>query len=332
MQKYLIFLKGVLILALLIFILIVSYFYFYFYPRYRRESMQISINRLITIISFIIFFCTLLILIDFNLYNRIFAIIITVGTILWIGIYLLELLKIRPEAWNWTAVRDFAAIISLSILAPGFTLNIIKFIKNNSNKNKKRKVFKKYHIHEGFVGVLFLILGVLFLIIRYFLIQHEVMRKKFRIFLAVDMILLYLFVFSGSFLIFRDRRDLLRLKFIEKRDTLNTIHNSSAFSPITLDSFHFFKTPRILYYPFGIILSSLSVNLLIHGTDFLGVRIFSLSQETIVLIGFFFCLLAGLMIGIDWYRLFAKLYPNLYEEIEEIIRDLKTTQLSRNQT
>ena len=160
------------------------------------------------------------------------------------------------------------------------------------------------------------------------MIQHEVLRKQLRIFLALDMILLYLFLFSGSFLVFRDRRDVLKLKFIEKRNSFNDIDNSSVFSPITLDSIHFFKSPRIPYYPIGIVINSFSVNLLIHGTDFLGPKIFSLTLETIVLIGFILCFIAGFMIGMDWYRLFAKLYPNLYSEIEQILNGLKNTKES----
>ncbi|HEC40481.1 MAG TPA: hypothetical protein ENI29_19725 [bacterium] len=138
---------------------------------------------------------------------------------------------------------------------------------------------------------------------------------------------MYLFLFSGSFLIFRDRRDIVRLKFIEKRDISKDIHNSSVFSPITRDSVHFFTPPRIIYYPFGILINSFSVNFLIHSTDLLSVKIFGLSEETIVLIGFFLGIVAGFMIGLDWYRLFAKLYPELYNEIEEILNEFEATKV-----
>lgn len=330
MKKYLLFIKAGIILSIFTVSLIVTYFYFYFYPRYRWESIQLSVNRFITIINFMIFFCILLVLINFNTYNRIFGITITIGVLTWIGIYLLEFFKMKPDLWMWSGVRDFAVIISLSILAPGLTLNIIKFIKNNSNKNRKRKVFRENHMHEGFVGILFFIFGVSLLMVRYLLIQYEVFTKRLRIILALDMILMYLFAFSGSFLIFRDWRDIVRLKFIEKRDRSKDIHNSSVFSPITRDSVPFFTPPRILYYPFGILINSFSVNFLIHGTDLLGVKIFGISEETIVRIGFFLCIVAGFMIGLDWYRLFAKLYPDLYDEIEEILKELKGTQVSRN--
>ncbi len=323
MKKYQFFLKAIIILILIIFSLIVINYYFYFYPRYRWESIQLSVNRFITIINFMIFFYILLVLINFNTYNRIFGITVTIGLLTWIIIYLLEFFKMKPDFWMWSGVRDFAIIISLAILAPGLTLNIIKFIKNNSNKNRKIKVFRENHIHEGFVGILFFIFGVSLLMVRYLLIQHEIFTKRLRIFLALDMILMYLFVFSGSFLIFRDWRDIVRLKFIEKRNHSEYIHNSSVFSPITRDSVKFFTPPRILYYPFGILINSFSVNFLIHGTDILGERIFGLSEDTIVLIGFFLSIVAGFMIGLDWYRLFAKLYPDLYDEIEEVLKELK---------
>ncbi|MFX1328436.1 MAG: hypothetical protein ACFE91_09935 [Promethearchaeota archaeon] len=262
-------------------------------------------------------------MIDFQSYNIIFGLLITLGTFLWIFSYLIEIFKIELGFWNWSTIADSAIILCFSILSPGFTINIIKYIKKNSNQNRKKIIFKEYHIHEGFVGILFVVIAVSLWIIRYFLIQHEIIRKKLRIFLAVDMILLFLFLFSGSFLIFRDRRDLFKLKFIENRNTTKKNSVSTVFNPIFPDSIEFFKSPRILLYPFGILLGSISLNMFMHGTDFLIEEIFNLTHEKIVIIGLILCFIAGGMIGIDWYRLFAKLYPELYCEFEKALDELK---------
>jgi hypothetical protein len=251
-------------------------------------------------------------------YNRIFIILIIIGTLLWILIYFLELFKFAPNLLNWAVIRNSTAIICISILSPGLTINIFKYVRNNSNHNKKGKIFNNFHIHEGIVGVVFVIIAFFLLMIRYSLLQFEIFRTDLRIFLAITMILLYLFLFSGSFLLFRDRRDLIKLKFIERREVLENVKNtSSIFSPITPDSQIFFKPSRILVYPFALLLNSLAVNLMIHGLDLLPERIFNLSLEGIVLIGVIFCLISGGLIGIDWYRLFKRMYPIEVDEVEK---------------
>jgi len=199
----------------------------------------------------------------------------------------------------------------------------MKYIKNHSNQNDKGKVFRNYHIHEGFAGIIFVIIAFLLLMIRYLLIQYEVMREELRIFLAITMILLYLFLFSGSFLIFRDRRDIIKFKFIERREILNNNDTWTVFNPITADSIQFFKSPKVLCYPLGIMVNSFSVNMLMHGTLFLPEKIFGLKNEAVVLLGFILCIISSGIIGVDWYRLFAKIYPKLYQEIEQVLNGLR---------
>ncbi|MFX0043568.1 MAG: hypothetical protein ACFE8L_11715 [Candidatus Hodarchaeota archaeon] len=222
-----------------------------------------------------------------------------------------------------SSTRTIAAILGICIISPGFTLIIMNYIKNHSNQNENGKVFKTYHVHEGFVGIIFLAIAFLFLMIRYFLIQYKVIRGELRIFLAIPMVLLYLFLFSGSFLVIRDRRDIIKFKFIEQRDLININDEGTAFSPITADSIPFFKPPKLLFYPFGILFNSLSVNMLFHGTLFLPEKIFGLKHEIVVYIGFILCIISSGMIGWDWYRLFAKIYPNIYQEIEQILNGLR---------
>lgn len=316
--------KVGLLTSLIILSFIFLYYFFYFdqyYDFLHWDSLEIKVNWMITILFFISFFFILLFLINFNVYNLIFVFLITLGTPLWIIVYLLQFFEIELSVLNWTAIRNISAILCISILGPGLSLNFIKFIKNNSNLYKKRKLFRNYHIHEGFVGILFIIIAFCLWIIRSMLIQHEIMKKELRIFLALNMILLFLFLFSGSFLIFRDRKDLFKLRFIEKKNYELSVNKSSVFNPITPDSKPFFKSPRIVLYPFGILLSSFSVNIFIHGTFFFPEEIFSLTHETIVLMGFILCFIAGGMIGIDWYRIFARLYPDLYQKTEQILRN-----------
>ncbi len=323
MKNYWFSLRVVILFFLLILSYIVLYYFFYYNQRFERDTSKLRVNSMITILFFIALFYILFFLIDISVYNIIFGIVISLGTLLWIGIYFLEFYKIELGLWNWKPIRNSAAILCISIFSPGFTLYIIKFIKNNSNPNRKWKIIRNYHVHEGFAGILFVIIAFFLWLIRFLMIQHEALKKRLRIFLAIDMMLLFLFLFSGSFLILRDRRDIVRLKFIEKRKDQSGNKISSVFNKISQDSVHFFKSPRGLYYPFGILLNCFAVNMFIHGTDFLPKEIFYLNHETIVLLGFILCFFAGGLVGFDWYRLFSKLYPELYQELELILDDLR---------
>ena len=323
MKKFKIIIKLVILFSLVISSFIVLYYFFYYNQVYESDSTEIKVNRLITIIYFVLSFYILFFLMNYKFYSLFFIFIIISGTLMWIILYLLDFFKINISFGDLSTIRTFAAIIGICIISPGFTLYIMKYIKNHSNQNDKGKVFSNYHIHEGFVGIIFVIIAFLLLMIRYLLIQYEVMREELRIFLAITMVLLYLFLFSGSFLIFRDRRDIIKFKFIERREIINNNETGAVFSPITVDSIHFFKSPKILIYPLGILINSFSVNMLMHGTLFLPERIFGLKHEIVVLIGFILCFISSGIIGVDWYRLFAKFYPKFYQEIEQVLNRLQ---------
>lgn len=323
MNKIKIIVKLVILFSLVILIFIVLYYFFYYNQVYESDSSEIKVNRMITIIYFVLSFYILFFLMNYKFYSLFFIFIIISGTLMWIILYLLDFFKINISFGDLSTIRTFAAILGICIISPGFTLYIMKYIKNHSNQNDKGKVFRNYHIHEGFVGIIFVSIAFLLLMIRYLLIQYEVMREELRIFLAITMVLLYLFLFSGSFLIFRDRRDIIKFKFIERREILNNNEEGTVFSTITADSIQFFKSPKMLCYPLGILINSFSVNMLIHGTLFLPEKIFGLKNESVVLIGFILCIISSGIIGVDWYRLFAKIYPKFYQEIEQVLNSLR---------
>ncbi len=328
MKNYFLFFKRLLLAILAVLSIFIIYNFFYYNQKYSQDSIEVSINWMFTISYYLLFFYMLLFLIDIKIYQIIFIMIVIFGTPAWIIIYILE--TFVPGFWFpiLTILRNFSAILCFSILSPGLALFIVKYIKNNSNTTNSRKIFHNYHVHEGIVGIFFIITALILLIIRYTLIQYEILRTNLRIFLAIDMILLYLFLFVGSFLIFRDWRDLIKFKFIEKREYTYTNYRSSIFNPITSDSFKFFKSPKILLYPFGILLNSIALNIFIHGNDFLPEEIFTLNHETLIAIGIILSFFAGAIIGLDWYRLFAKMYPELYQNFEQFLGNLKKISLN----
>ncbi|MFX1567429.1 MAG: hypothetical protein ACFFCV_03575 [Promethearchaeota archaeon] len=326
MKKYLLFFKGLILLCLIISSIFMIYYFLYYNEYYAWDSIDVEVNAMITISYFIVFFYLLLFLINFKKYNIIFLVVTVCGVILWITIYILELLKIEATPWNWYNIREVGTILCFSIFSPGITLNIIRYIRYKSNQNKQKKIFQNYHFHEGFVGIIFVIIALFLWLIRTFMIQFEIIRKQLRIFLAIEMIMLFVFLFSGSFLIFRDWRDIIRFKFIEKEINSSNAIESAIFKINDPKSTKFFSSPPILLYPFGIFLNSVSVSLFIHGTNFISFKIFHLSHETLVFIGFILCFIAGGLLGIDWYRVFAKIYPNLYQEFEQVLKDLKKSE------
>ena len=142
MNTYLLGLKAVVLSIFLVLSYLVLYYFFYYNQQFEWNSIGLKVNWMITILFFIILFYFLFFLIEFKSYSVLFGIIIPLGTILWIGIYLLEFFKIDLGLWNWTTIRDSVAILCISILSPGLTLYIIKYIKKNSNTNRKRRIIK----------------------------------------------------------------------------------------------------------------------------------------------------------------------------------------------
>ena len=281
-----------------------------------------------TILFFFFFFYILTFLIEYNAYIIVCACIIIIGPPIWIVTYYVELNVGEIFFISIETIHDIISIMCFSILAPGLTLIVIQFIKRNTSKFDEHRIFGKYHVHEGFIGILFIVIAVIMWFIRISLIQYKIFRTTLRIFLAIDMIFLFIFLFFGSFLLFRDRKDVLQLNFFEKKvnpDKRNEKNNStSVFSEITSESFHFFKILKVKIFPIGILLSSFSANALIHGLDLLPLEIFRLELETIVIIGIICCFIGAGIIGLDWYNLFAWIYPERYQEIENVMRKIQS--------
>ncbi len=51
-------------------------------------------------------------------------------------------------------------------------------------------------------------------------------------------------------------------------------------------------------------------------------ELFNLELENVILFGIACCFMGAGIIGLDWYNLFAKIYPDKYEAIERKITNL----------
>ena len=298
--------------------------------QYSSISIEIKIAMMNTILFFFVLFYVLMFIIDYNLYIITCACVIIIGIPSWIYIYYIELNFGDIFLLSTEMIENIIAILCFSILSPGLTLFIIQFIRRKTSKYEENRILGTYHVHEGFIGVLLIVIAFFLWIIRILLIQREIFKTTLRVFLGLDMIVLFVVLYCGSFLVFRDWRDVLHLNFFEKKEENNDIinnneknNNSTVFNHISSDSIQFFKRLRVKIYPIGILLVSFSANALIHGLDLFPKELFNLELETIVLIGCACCFLGAGTIGLDWYNLFARIYPERQEEIDRTITALR---------
>ncbi|MHA2034965.1 MAG: hypothetical protein ACW98X_00940 [Promethearchaeota archaeon] len=211
--------------------------------------------------------------------------------------------------------------LSVSMVAPGIVLFIVHYIKKISGKFEGNFI-GKYHLHESFLGIILISLSIPFYILRFNMIQYEIFWREYKLFLAIIMIFLYSFIYFGSFFTLRDFHDLFKLKFLERVDNPieKQVSTNSAFKSITKNDLHFFKHPKVILFPFGLLLTSISFLMIIYGNDFIPKEY--LYHEFVVNLGYLLAFFAGGLIGIDWLRIFKKFYPSHYKELEFKINEI----------
>jgi hypothetical protein len=213
------------------------------------------------------------------------------------------------------------------MITPGLIVYIIYYIKKSTIRFENAKILGKYHIHEGFVGIIFLSIGCLFYILRLnLLFLGDPLWKRYSFILLLAQVLTFAFVFLGNFFFFRDLDDVLKLKLInliKEPAEVDSTNQSSSFDNITQNNLHFFKIPKLLLYPMGIMLTILSINMVIFGHNFLPERIFKLNNENIINLGYILCYIAASLIGLDWLRIYKKFYPDQYHRIRDKINALE---------
>ena len=320
--------KLFVLIPLFIFSYIAIIFYIHAKQIYPSESFDLAVSRIIMIVFFNLFLYSLIFIIDITYYRRIFLIILIIITAIW----LIELITwayfdLTPISLQYGTFWEVILLLSFSLIGQGLIIYILSYIRKNSAKYSEAKVFGKYHIHEGFIGILFIVISLFLFILRSSLLfLNDVLWKRYYIILWLVEIFLFIFLYLGGFLFFRDWHDILKFKFIEKIKASNELSQTDKLSAsirITQKDLHFYEFPKLIYYPFGILLTIFALNALVYGTDFLPMEVFNLETESIIRLGYLICFIAGGMIGRDWLRLFRKVYPNPYEEIKKIINKLK---------
>ena len=289
---------------------------------YKWYNYDLTIARGISIILLNILFYSIVLVINIRISRLFFFLVAFFGIVAWNISHLNQNFNLGLLS---NTVDDFLEIIlfvSTAVVAPGLVVFVAYYIKKYTSKFESNFI-GKYHIHEGLFGIIFIGLAIILFIIRTTLIQYEVFLKDLKIFLAIVMIFLYIFLYFGGFFILRDFKDVIHLNFVKKMEKSSSteVTHSRIFSSITQDNLSFFKVSKIPIFPIGIIITSISFSMIIHGTKFIPREL--LNSELILYYGYLLSLLAGSIIGFDWIRIFKWFYPKYYEDIKQRILEVK---------
>jgi len=285
-------------------------------------SYELTITRGILIGLLNTLFYGIVLVINIRSYRILFFSLAIFGIVAWNISYLNENLDLGLLS---NIMKDFLEVllfISTAVIGPGLVVFIAYYIKRFTSKFEDNFI-GKYHVHEGFIGIILVGLSIFLFISRTIVGQIEVFLNELKIILAIIMILLYFVLFFGGFFIFRDIKDIIHLNFIKKmeKSPVGEEQHSRIFTSITQDNLSFFKVSKLPIFQIGIFITSMSFSMVIYGTKFIPREV--LSSELIVNYGYLFSLLAGSIIGVDWVRIFKWFYPLYYADIEQRIVELK---------
>ena len=285
-------------------------------------SYELTITRGILIGLINALFYGIVLVINIRSYRIVFFSLAFFGIVAWNISYLNENLDLGLLSNNMEDFLEILLFVSTAVIAPGLVVFIAYYIKKFTSKFEGNFI-GRYHLHEGFFGIILVGLAILLFISRAIVRQFEVFLNELKVILAIIMILLYFVLFFGGFFIFRDIKDVIHLNFIKKMDKshVNEEQHSRIFNSITQENLSFFKVSKIPIFPIGIFITSMSFSMVIYGTKFIPREV--LSSELIVNYGYLFSLLAGSIIGFDWVRIFKWFYPKYYADIEQRIIELK---------
>ena len=314
--------KYLLILTLCVLSSITLSYYFVNKITFSLNREELGWIRIGAILLLNILFCSLIFL-EIDYYKQILAYLLMFVVIIWVLVLYFNLASLSNRFWDYWEIVIF---ITSSMISPGIIVYIIHYIKKSTSRFEESKIFGIYHLHEGFIGIIFIILAIFFLWLRSILLfLSGPYFSRYSIFLLLTQILSFLFLYLGSFFFFRDWDDIIQLNFVEKKENSEKIKKiqTTVFNHIDQADLHFFEYPRIMIYPIGILLTIFSLNTIIYGTSFLPLDRININNELVIYLGYFISFIAAGIIGRDWFRIFKKFYPEAYQEIENIINKVK---------
>ena len=156
------------------------------------------------------------------------------------------------------------------------------------------------------------------------MIENPIFNQELFILLGIVNLFLFAFLLFGSFLIIRDRWDVIHLKLIENKEEKERDKDISIFNLIQKEDIPFFEIQRVILYPIGVFLTSISINAIVFGSNFLPIEIFNLDFQSVVFLGYFLVFISGGLLGRDWVRIFRRFCPEQYAELKKVLDKLKS--------
>jgi hypothetical protein len=213
------------------------------------------------------------------------------------------------------------------MIAPSLIMYVIFYIRNSTARYESSTIFGKYHLHEGFIGIILIAISIILIVLLFQLsfLTHPYWRRLSFIFVLVQVFSI-IFLYLGSFFFFRDWHDIIRLKLIEIKSSSKNDKKKKevpVFTQITQEDLPFFRFPSLLLFPFGILATIISISMIIYGSELFPRQIIDINKEFITYLGYLLCVISGGSIGIDWFRIFKLYYPELYEEIKKVIDQIE---------
>lgn len=209
----------------------------------------------------------------------------------------------------------FIIILCVCCIAPFFSVHSLFLITKYQHKFESNIIKGKHHVHEGFAGIILILIAIGLFLLRLTWISKEKLLTEFQIIGTVFIILLTLLLYFGSFLVGRDWKDVINFKFL----SLNSDKNASIDDNETInDKKNMFYTEKPLNtYILGIILSSMGIFFIFFPVNIFPYNIFHIKAEVIRIFGWFILITGAMLIGFDWIRLLRRFFPDEYEKLNQ---------------
>lgn len=209
----------------------------------------------------------------------------------------------------------FIIILCVCCIAPFFSVHSLFLITKYQHKFESNIIKGKHHVHEGFAGIILILIAIGLFLLRLTWISKEKLITEFHIIGTVFIILLTLLLYFGSFLVGRDWKDVINFKFL----SLNSDKNTSIDDNETINdkkNMFYIEKPLNTYF-LGIILSSMGIFFIFFPADIFPYHIFHIKAEVIRIFGWFILITGAMLIGFDWIRLLRRFFPDEYEKLNQ---------------
>ncbi len=301
--------KNIIILSILIIIAIFVCYGFWNYSINPR-GLELYKGMFIFVISWI--FLIIFLNLSYNSYKYLFFISFIISLGAWIYKFLLcyyfSFLP-RLSQFYW----DFIIIFSVSCIAPFFSVHSLFLITKNEHKFENNVIKERYHLHEGFAGIILILIAIGLSLILFIFIPEYNVRGILHLLGAAIIIITILIFYFGGFLVGRDWQDVKNFKFLAINSYNDTKINGNESLNNKIKKFYTKK--HLNTYLLGIIITSLGIFLSFFPNDIFPYNIFFLKANAIRIIGWIILVIGALTIGNDWVRILHKFFPEKYEKL-----------------